>query len=262
MSLFPIGIAVATVSFLFAARHLNQSIGSYYDLVALLVVLGGTIAVSLMLIPWNMGKEIFTSLAHLIKGSPVRTDRILLDCIESIKAGRSTLSEENKNHIFGHLMRDGFELIGLGFTHQQVQTILKDRLYTFGKRRRKIANAIRNLSKYPPAFGLMGTVLGLVNVMRGVSIGMDGKQTSLEMAVALVATMYGLVVANLFINPAGEIILKRTLEDEAHGDLAITALDMYQQGRSLLETQEALNSFAIDSDRVNILKTMDQSEAA
>lgn len=53
----------------------------------------------------------------------------------------------------------------------------------------------------------MGTVLGLVNLMRGISAGLDAKDTGVQMAVALVATFYGLIFANLIVNPAGEAIL-------------------------------------------------------
>ncbi len=74
------------------------------------------------------------------------------------------------------------------------------------------------------------------------------------MAIALVATLYGLLMANLLINPAGEAIEKIVNEEEKSGTLAIQSIMLIAQGSNLLQAQEVLNSYVSVDERVNILQ--------
>lgn len=262
MSLFPLGVIIALGAFAAAVHHLNQGFSSYFDFVALLMVLGGTLAVAVILIPWQLRKDLFDSIKSLIASRNLTYRQVLSECMNTIKYRKVDSETQASNHIYAQVLREGVELVNLGFSSEKVTQILFERVQAYGRRKRKVANAIRNLAKYPPAFGLMGTVLGLVNVMRGVSSGMDGKQTALEMAIALVATMYGLVVANLFVNPAGELVLKKTVEEESLGEIAVTAISLLATTPSLLEAQEVLNSFAPVEDRITVFSDSFDEAAA
>lgn len=255
MSIFPIGIIIALFSFVVAVSHLNQSLVNYYDFVALFVVFGGTVAVGVVLTPWSMRKDLMRGLRDLFKGQPVTYKNVLSDCMKVLQENPTAYSKNTEN-LHDQILKDGIELIQLNMEKSRILVILEERVTHHVKRRKKVANAIKSLAKYPPAFGLMGTVLGLVNVMRGVSSGLDGKQTALEMAIALVATMYGLIVANLLLNPAGELINKRIAEEEAFGEIAISTIDLFADKTSLLESQELLNSYVPVEHRVNVLDSV------
>ena len=260
MSIFPVGLAVAFLSLIIAISHLNQSILNYYDFVALFVVFGGTIAVGLVLIPWGIRKDLMHGLQDLFKGQSLNYTTVVTDCLNVVREN-PTVYEKDVNYVHNQILKDGVELIQLNLEKSKIMHILEERLSQYVKRRKKIANAIKSLAKYPPAFGLMGTVLGLVNVMRGVSNGLDGKQTAMEMAIALVATMYGLIVANLVLNPAGELITKRIVEEESFGEIAISAIDLLADKTSLLESQELLNSYVPIEHRVNVLDSISAGAA-
>lgn len=253
MSLYPVGLLVALFSFAMSIRFLNQSPGNYFDAVAALIVFGGTVAVFLVVLPWDLRKDVAALFRSLFirKSSGYRA--VVSDCLDALRLGEESVKglDRPKAPIHMQLLADGFELHSLGFTPEKTESILAERLNQAIRRRRRVANAVRGLAKYPPAFGLMGTVLGLVNVMRGVSAGLDGRQTSLEMAVALVATMYGLIVANLLINPAGEMAMKESQEMETAGEIAITSFRLWTQGCASLEAQETLNSFVPPEHRVS-----------
>ncbi len=262
MSLFPVGILIALASFAAAISHLNQGVRNYFDWVALLMVFGGTLAVGVILIPWHLRKDLSRSLMDLIRPFSTNHKDVLNDCITTLRNRQAPESSAATNEIYLSLLRDGVELLNLGFPAEKIRFILTERLHAYGRQKRKIANAVRSLAKYPPAFGLMGTVLGLVNVMRNVSNGGDGKQTALEMAIALVATMYGLVIANLFVNPAGELILKRTVEQESYGEIAVEAMILFAENVSLLESQEVLNSFVPNEQRISVISEQFEAKAA
>jgi chemotaxis protein MotA len=261
---FLLGIAVALVSLYASIVHLQQDSKSYYDFVALAMVIGGTLAVSIITFPWAYRSEFgyrFRQLLFSWQGSRSQLLRYCLGLIQSVNQGQSPSVKGNS--LDRRLMREGLELIGLGFSSEKIEGILNERLNYSIHKSRKISQSIRGLAKYPPAFGLAGTVLGLVHLMHGVSQGVDPAETGVRMAIALVATFYGLLVANLIVNPAGENIEKHTKEDEDRGVIAMQTILLAAERVNLLEAQEVLNSFVEERERVDVIGiTTTKGEAA
>jgi chemotaxis protein MotA len=253
---YPLGILVAIGSMIASMLYLKQPLSSYYDFVAAAMVFGGTMAVGLMTLPWEHARDMGLGLRDLIL--PVRRDsretlRVSLKLIAEPLRGQEVAAP--LHGVARMVIQEGSELIALGFNSERIEPILRERVFQAGKRLRRVANSVRSLAKYPPAFGLMGTVIGLVNLMRAISTGLDAKQTGVEMAVALVATFYGLIVANLVINPSGECILRRANQEEEEGEIALRAVLLAADRVSLLEAQEMLNSYVAPELRVNVIQS-------
>lgn len=73
------------------------------------------------------------------------------------------------------------------------------------------------------------------------------------MAVALVATLYGLLLANLVLNPAGENVLKAANEERRSLELALEAVMLAAGSSSMLEAQEMLNARLAPAERIHAL---------
>lgn len=266
MRLFPIALLIAAISFAGAIAHLNQNIKAYFDLVALLIVFGGTLAVSLMILPWDLKKDIQQSLTLLFKQNRTSDKDVVRVCLQATTTGSApspmNSHKQSQPELWRSVLSEGIELLNLGLSKEKVENIIEERIASYMSRRRKVVTGLRNLAKYPPAFGLMGTVLGLVNVMKGVSTGMNAKQTAFEMALALVATMYGLIVSNLILNPAGENILAEANKDEHLAHLALEAVSLYADNASQLEAQELLNSHVQPDDQIPLFQEHEDSSAA
>lgn len=263
MSLFPISIVIVFLAFGASIYHLNQSAKDYYDFVALLLVVLGTFSVALVNLPWKYSADLKLAFKRLFLGNQIDFKKCLQQSVDYVASPYSTVQNLNSNILYQSILKDGYELKSLNLPFDKIETILNERIHSYVSRQKKIANAIKGLAKYPPAFGLMGTVLGLVNVMTGVSTGSDAKTTAMKMAIALIATMYGLLVANLFVNPAGEIIQKYTNDDESLAQIAVEAVILELNQSSLLEAQEYLNSFAPTESRLSLTsESMAKEEAA
>jgi chemotaxis protein MotA len=72
------------------------------------------------------------------------------------------------------------------------------------------------------------------------------------MAIALVATFYGLLIANLLVNPAGELILKKAQEEEELAEIAIQTLLLMNSKASQLEALETINSYVPLHERADV----------
>jgi len=254
--LFWLSLLIALGSIASSIIHLDQAASTYYDAVALFVVFGGTLAVAISTLPWESKSEIIYSFRALLKPPRTQWRSIIQDGISIVrqKGAPPSLQSLQCSGMARFIYQDGVELISLGFDPETIEVILSERIRQRTERRSRVANAIRGLSKYPPAFGLVGTVLTLVSLMRSIAGGATSAQAGLTMAIALVATLYGLLTANLFINPAGERILNRTLFEAKEGELALQAVLLASRGTPILQSQEFLNSFVPDDSRVNILQ--------
>ncbi|MBU6153329.1 MAG: MotA/TolQ/ExbB proton channel family protein [Bdellovibrionales bacterium] len=252
---FITGIIISFVAITFSIFHLKQDFSNYVDPVGVIVVLGGTLAVATIIFPWQDLEEIKLAVRVLFRGTSIDLkvlNRHCFNLIQSALEGQPKFDLEKAETLAHRTLQDGAELIQLGFPTEKIRSILEERIFQSCERKIKIANVVRSLSKYPPAFGLVGTVLGLMSLMRSISEGASSTETGLRMAVALVATLYGLLVANLVINPAGENLLKRALEEKKASELAHQAVILASLRTNLLESQETLNSFVPKRDRLNL----------
>jgi len=255
--LYLIGIGLALLSITFSVFHLKQTPSTYVDLVAIAVVIGGSVAVSIMTLPFEHWKEIVAGLRGLFTKRESSQKNILIESFALVRAIVNGVSRPQTvlTGLSGDILRDGAELIELGFPSEKIKSILEERIHQASENSQHIANSFRLLAKYPPAFGLLGTVLSLVSVMRAVSTGADAHETGMRMAVALVATLYGLLVANLLISPAGESILKNSVAERKEAEIALQAVLLASERVSLLEAQEMLNSYVPKHDRLSMLRS-------
>ncbi len=249
------GIVVAVGALIASIVHLGVPADSYFDFVAFVMVLGGTIATAAFTLPWELTREIVFRSKELFTRKMPDNKQLLLDCMHVNQNAQKGvyIYEPSDRSLAQRILRDGVELMQLGLKPEVIHAMLKERVYQAVERTRFVGSSVRSLSKYPPAFGLAGTVLGLVHLMRGISDGMSPQETGVRMAIALVATFYGLMVANFIVNPAGEAIVKNATIDEKNAEIAMQAVLLAAERANLLETQEMLNSYVEPQHRVDVL---------
>lgn len=248
-----LGLFIASFALFAAMNHLNQGPAQYWDLVAFSIVLGGTLAVAAITLPWAKHRELLKALSKLFFHVPINKKDFAKLCLDLISKKDNASSLKNSKRFHEQLLAEGIELIHLGIPQQKIHKILSERIFYKRTSNDEIANSIRSLAKYPPAFGLTGTVFGLVELMKGVSLGMPAKETGIKMAIALVATLYGLLVANLLVNPAGEQIRKLSKEEEDLAEIAMQTIMLTVQSVNLLESQELINSMLPVHERVDLI---------
>ena len=244
-----LGIGCLQISLWF----LDQNFAMYIDDVALAMVVGGTIAIGIIAAPWHLFKQIQESLVGVIFSKSPAPSKVITECLNFCQSKQAPKEGVTQKTMAGDILSDGEELISLNFSTDDIELILEERLHQYLDKRKTVADFFHSLSKYPPAFGLVGTVFGLINLMRAMADGMDPAQTGVKMALALVATLYGLLVANFMVAPLGEAISKGIEVEQFNGEMALQAVLLASEGTSLLKSQELLNSFADREHRVDMI---------
>lgn len=249
---FIIGFLFAVAGLVAASMHLKQGIANYWDFVAFSVVFGGTISVLTITRPKMKVKLLFQNFFIYLFGVKKNKLTFVKRCFRAISD--HALPDQNIKKIEDKIIVDGFEMIELGFDKDKIEDILADRYQAYKKSILAISAWIKRCAKYPPAFGLGGTVLGLIHLMKGISAGADPKETGIRMAVALVATFYGLLLSNLVLNPVSEAINEKLKSDEEIVEIAIKTVLMIKAQYNLIECQETLNSYLGDeNEKINFM---------
>jgi chemotaxis protein MotA len=245
MSSFVIGLLIF-FGFLYGSLvHLGQDVSYYYDFVAIAMVFGGTIAVFVISFSKQNYRDFKELFVKLLGWTGPDLSIVHGDCQKFIQNHKQGIPYKSSlNNLSGEVLRDGNELYSFGLSKEKVQIILEERIYEKINALKDASNKIRSLAKYPPAFGLAGTVLGLVNLMRHLSSAADASETGAQMAIALVATFYGLLVANAVVNPVGEKMFEIARDEEKKAQLALQSVYLGKDHEStLLECQEFLSAY-------------------
>lgn len=261
---FLLGILIAISALAVAVLHLKQDARTFFDFVGFATVFGGTIAAAVITLPWQHRRTVARSFLNLVLPFRHSSSLIVSDCLNflsDLKQGIVNVEPRGEG-LAAQVMRDGVELLSLGFDRERIVEILSERIHQSSERQESVANSVRSLAKYPPAFGLAGTVLGLVTLMRGVSQGADAKQTGALMAIALMATFYGLLLSNMVVNPAGENMLKAARVEKKRAEVALHAILLHVDRVSMLEAQEILNSYVAPHERINLMSGATESNFA
>ncbi|MCB0348379.1 MAG: MotA/TolQ/ExbB proton channel family protein [Bdellovibrionales bacterium] len=218
----------------------------YYDDIALIVVVGGTICAAVITFPMSDLFKMTKAFFRIVRKTPEEKESTVKDLVslaQAVNVSKAALLKEIERPDINLFLKDGIDLILAGFSRDEVESIMKERIYRDREREEHYGSLLRTISKYPPAFGLVGTVLGLVALMRSVSEGADAKQIGLKMALALVATLYGLLMTNILLVPMSENLFNKSEHNKSNRELIIDGILMIYDKKSPLMVQEFLNSY-------------------
>jgi chemotaxis protein MotA len=177
----------------------------YINLSAFLIVGGGTIASTLIAHPFS----------HLVTGFWaffivfIRREFDFVAIINHIcdasqrysKEGMVGLENKLKTYKSNDLLKDGLSMIVNGYKVEEIENYLETNIKRKYDREMIDYYVFRTMGKSAPAFGLVGTLVGLIFMLR--IMGEQPEKVGPFLAVALVCTFYGLVLANLIFNPMG-----------------------------------------------------------
>ncbi|GHT13859.1 flagellar motor protein MotP [Planctomycetales bacterium] len=180
-----------------------ESLMPFVSTPSLLIVFGGSMAAVMT----AFGLKVFLKTSSYIRKSFAQSDMNPQKTAEtiitlSIAARREgLLSLENKlAELEDRFLADSLQLAVDGLSPQDVKTIVRAKIDAVNVRHQCGRNVILNYAKFAPAFGMIGTLIGLVLMLTRMNTETVGP----GMAVAVLTTLYGAVAANLFFIPVAE----------------------------------------------------------
>ncbi len=151
----------------------------------------------------------------------------------------------------------GADLVITGYTGNEIKQILLDMLDSEAERAKRPVDALKKMGGDAPAFGMLGTLIGLV-IMLG-NMGGDPSAIGPSMAVALITTFYGIILARIVMIPIGTKIAARTDVTLFKYNLELEGLVLLAERKSPRYIQDKINSFVAENEQFLIDRDMDKS---
>lgn len=192
---------------------IHGNINLYFNISGLLIVCGGTTCAAL--ISFRIEQlRIVSKVLNAAYRRPIKKEteiiNILIDLsIRSRMEGILSLQDqENETTIL--FLRRALSCLVDGYKIEQIRDILNTEMYFFRLRREDSERILRAIADYFPAFGIIGSVVGLITMLGGIG---DTSIILKAIPIALTSTLYGLIFSNFFFLPFAAIVKERTNQE-------------------------------------------------
>ncbi len=243
MDLATIGGLIGGVGLMIGAILAGGSLGMFVDVPSMLLVIGGSFAAIFVNFPiakiLGMAKVLRKAMFFDAEDPIAIIQKMVSYAERARKEGMLALEEDSETEPDKFLAK-GLRLAVDGTDPQLLSRIMETDLAALESRHREGKLIFEQLGAFAPAFGMIGTLIGLVQMLANLS---DPSSIGAGMAVALLTTLYGSIIANLLALPiAGK--LKTRSEEELHTrEMIIEGIMSIQSGDSPRIVQEKLKSY-------------------
>ena len=257
------GFAMVIGSILFATDRPM----AFIDIPSVIVVLGGTIMACFISYEMKTALSAFKTMGRAFKKykdieSPMKDEvgRIVKWGYIIQKNGLQGLENEITDEL---RQKDAFiaygtDLVVTGYTGQEINQILNQMLESEIERNKIPLDAVKKMGGDAPAFGMLGTLIGLI-IMLG-KMGGDPAAIGPSMAVALVTTFYGIILARLIFIPLSTKIAARYDVSLFKNTMIKEGLVLLAERKSPRYIQDKINSFVDVKDQFLIDRDMNTAK--
>ena len=207
-----IGVVFFTAVFC-SGFFIHGNTGMYLNLSGFIIVIGGTFCATLL----SYQAERLLILFKVLKssyGKPVRSPDSIISILVDLSVKRrikgilSLQDEEEETTIV--FLRQAIGLLVDDHSPDEVRESLNAETYFFRMRRDETIRVLQTMADVAPAFGLVGSVVGLISMLAGVG---NSAVILATVPIALTSTLYGIILANLFFIPFAANIRERTVQE-------------------------------------------------
>ncbi len=214
-------------------------LGQYVSLPSFAMVIGGSFGAMMVANPLSRMLGIMKYVNHALRSPDWKEEKIIADLVAfSERARREGLLalEDNLDEVEDDFLRKGIQLVVDGTDPDIIKGILYNDLNQLQERHDVGIKLFEDWGKVAPAFGLIGTLAGLISML--AHIGGEPEQIGQGMALALITTMYGSIFANLILIPLRSKLQDRDRDETRTKEIIIEGILSIQSGdnpRILLE---------------------------
>lgn len=235
------GIAMLAIVLVFAAEEPS----AFVNLPGLAIVLGGTFAATFISYPLREVLRMFGLIKTVFRNERLYTQRDMEELIQISRLwmqGDVRAVEQALKRVTNPFLRTGVQLVIDLTPEEDILDLLQWRISRLRAREHAEAQLFRVMASFAPAFGMIGTLVGLINLMY-ILEGGDLEVIGRHMAVALMTTFYGILLANLVFKPVAVKLERRTEQRIVLMNMVLQGISMMCEKRSPALMRETLKSF-------------------
>ena len=244
-----IGLIMGFLMLVYGIISNNADLMTYLNFPSAIITFGG--ALFAVMLSYSMKDFLngLKSIKLIFKVSAMNTSEMIKSIIDLSNVARKEglLSlEEAAADLNEPFLKKGILLIVDGTDPDLVRAIMETELVSVESRHKTIIGFWENLASMGPAWGMIGTLVGLVNMLNNMS---DPSKIGGDMAVALITTLYGSVLANWLCTPVAGKLKTQNAEEMQMKEIMVEGLLSIQAGENPRVIEEKLKSFLSPKDR-------------
>jgi len=221
---------------------LKSPLGAFIDVPSILVVVGGAASAVMISFPLRNVLGTFGVIKNVFLNSPEN----IASLIEQIVSLAETARRDGLLALEGRLeeVSNPFIVLGIqmavdGTRPEVIEDILRTEIDAVATRHRNGKNVLDQMGRFAPAFGMIGTLIGLVIMLGDMSPDTIGS----GMAVALLTTLYGAIASNLLFLPFAEKLGFINKHELLAMEVAVRGIMGIQSGDNPRVIEQKLNTF-------------------
>ena len=225
------------------------ALGNFFDLASMLITIGGTFASVLAMYSMNDYISGLKSITLAIKGVKNNENETISNIINLSNVARKEgllALEDAASGIEDKFLKKGILLVVDGTDPDLVRAILETELTCIEGRHKKYIAFWENIAAMGPAWGMIGTLIGLVNMLKNLE---DSSTIGPNMATALLTTLYGSMLANWIGTPIATKLKANNEAEVMVKEVMIEGLLSIQAGENPRVIEEKLKSFLSPKQR-------------
>lgn len=242
-----IGFVSGTI-FIFLSILLNaemqiSGVLSFVDWPSVMVTIGGTVAATLVAYPLPMligGLKGFKNALKPKKVDPIGAIKNIIDLANLARKEGILALEDASSEMDDDFLQKGVMLVVDGTDPELVRNILETEISFIEERHNSVAAVWEFIGTMGPSWGMIGTLIGLVMMLQNMS---DPSSIGPSMAVAIITTFYGSVVANFIANPVANKLKVFSTEEQLVKGILIEGILSIAAGENPRIIEEKLKVF-------------------
>ena len=225
---------------------LGGDVTRYFDPASILIVLGGVISATMVSYSFEQLKAALPLFkdAFVKPKIEIRQDAERLIDMANI-ARREGLLALDGQELGDPFLQKGMEMVIDGTDPELVKTILESESALVDEKDQLAIKVLLSMSAYSPAFGMVGTLIGLINMLMFLS---DTASLGPSMATALITTFYGVILANLFFTPLANKLRTASAERQNRLAMIMEGILSIQDGENPRIIKEKLGTYIADKN--------------
>lgn len=205
-----LGIVFGVATLCLATWHSTDAVTVFLNGPGLAIVLGGTVAATFICYPLAEVMRVFGLFGLALKAEELPTGNyinVLVALSREVGQGGEAHLEKRIKSIDNDFLKNGLQMLSDGYAKEEIREILDNRIEQYHEQEMRAAGVFRTMASLAPAFGLVGTLIGLIAMMQSMGGNIAGIGPA--MAVSLTTTLYGVLLANMVFTPFAIKVEKR-----------------------------------------------------
>jgi len=239
------GLVFVAIAFglVFVAIFMGGGLNIFINVPSLMIVVGGTIGVTLIAYPLKEVIGVLKVVQKALLSKNISVDELIKRFIafatKTRKEGILALESEIKD-VKDDFLKKGVQLSIDGLEPQEIKEILDTEIDYVKNRHQLGAEVFTSMGTYAPAMGMIGTLIGLVQMLQSMD---DPSTIGPAMAVALLTTFYGSIMANLCCMPIAGKLKTRSKEEMLTKEMVIQGIISLSNGDNPRILEQKLLAF-------------------